>query len=316
MLRTPLLYLSHAAWARRFITRFGLARRTASRFVAGERPDDAIRAIQTLNKLKIDATLDHLGESVTNEAAATRAADDYAHVLDRINQAGVRANVSIKLTQFGLDLSEAFCTRNVRRVIAAAAGHDNFVRIDMEGTPHTDRTLRVFRALHAEFDNVGLVVQAYLYRTAADVEALMAEGARLRLCKGAYQEPAEKAFPKKADVDENYDRLAERLMDAARDWPPAGHAGRYPPLPALATHDAARIAAARAYAEKIGLPREYFEFQMLYGIRRELQEQLAAAGYAVRVYVPYGTEWYPYFMRRLAERPANVWFFLSNLVKR
>lgn len=316
MLRTPLLYLSHAGWARRFITRVGLARRMAGRFVAGDTPADAIRAIEALNALKIDATLDHLGESVDNEADATRAADDYAYVLDRINAAGVRANVSIKLTQFGLDLSEDFCTRNVRRVVAAAHGHDNFVRIDMEGTAHTDRTLRVFRALHAEFDNVGLVVQAYLYRTAADVEALIGEGARLRLCKGAYKEPAEKAFPKKADVDENYDRLARRLLDAARDWPPAGHAGRYPPLPALATHDAARIAAARAYADQIGLPREYFEFQMLHGIRRDLQEGLAQAGYAVRVYVPYGTEWYPYFMRRLAERPANLWFFLSNVVKR
>jgi len=316
MLRTPLLYLSGAHWARRFITRFGLARRTAGRFVAGESADDAIRAIQTLNGQQINATLDHLGESVTSEAAATRAADDYGHVLDKIQAAGVRANVSIKLTQFGLDLSEDFCTRNVRRVVAAAQAQGNFVRIDMEGTPHTDRTLRVFRALHAEFDNVGVVVQAYLYRTAADVEELIAEGVKLRLCKGAYQEPPDKAFPKKSDVDENYDRLARRLLDKARDWPAAGHAGRWPPLPALATHDAARIAAARAYAAEIGLPHEYFEFQMLYGIRREIQAQLAQAGYAVRVYVPYGTEWYPYFMRRLAERPANLWFFLSNLARR
>jgi proline dehydrogenase len=316
MLRTPLLYLSHAAWARAFITRFGLARRTAGRFVAGEAPADAIRVIGELNALRINATLDHLGESVSSEMEATRAADDYVHVLDRIAAARVCSNVSIKLTQFGLDLSEDFCTRNVRRVLAAAQASDNFVRIDMESTAHTDRTLRVFRALHAEFDNVGLVVQAYLYRTATDVDALIAEGARLRLCKGAYKEPADKAFPKKADVDENYDRLARRMLDAARAWPPAGHGGRFPPLAALATHDAARVTAAKTYAEQISLPREYFEFQMLYGIRRELQEQLAQAGYAVRVYVPYGTEWYPYFMRRLAERPANLWFFLSNFVRR
>ncbi|MCC7361683.1 MAG: proline dehydrogenase family protein [Anaerolineales bacterium] len=316
MLRTPILYLSQAGWARRIVTRVGPARRMANRFVAGETAAEAVRTIQQLNALNINATLDHLGESVTSEREAERAADDYVHVLERIGAAGARSNVSLKLTQFGLDLSEDFCTANTRRVVAAAQAGDNFVRIDMEGTPHTDRTLRVLRALHAEFENVGLVVQAYLYRTATDVEALIDEGVRLRLCKGAYQEPGNLAFPKKGDVDENYDRLARRLLDAARHGPPAGHNGRFPPLAALATHDAARIEAAKAYAQQIGLGRECYEFQMLHGIRRDLQEGLAREGYAVRVYVPYGTEWYPYFMRRLAERPANLWFFLSNLVKR
>jgi proline dehydrogenase len=315
MLRTPLLYLSHAQWARSFITRFSLAQRTASRFVAGERAEDAIGVIRALNARRINATLDHLGESVTSEAEASRAAEDYVFVLGKINNSGSCSNVSIKLTQFGLALGEDICLRNVRRVLETARGLDNFVRIDMEGSAYVEATLRVFRTLHAEYDNVGLVLQAYLYRTEDDLRALVSEGARLRLCKGAYKEPADIAFPKKKDVDDNYERLAQVLLDHARDLPPLSHGGRYPPLPALATHDARLIAAAQTYAEKIGLPAAYYEFQMLYGIRRDLQDQLAAGGRTVRVYVPYGTEWYPYFMRRLAERPANLWFFMSNLVR-
>jgi len=315
MLRTPLLYLSNAGWSRQLITHFGVARRTARRFVAGETPDDAIAAIRALNSQGINATLDHLGESVTNQSEATRAADDYVHVLGRIHDAGVRANVSVKLTQFGLDLDDEFCARNARRVVEEARRLDNFVRIDMEDSQHTDRTIAVFRKLHQEFDNVGLVVQAYLYRTQSDVDALLAEHARLRLCKGAYKEPPDHAFPRKADVDANYLRLAKQLLAQAQSLPPAGEGGRVPPLPAIATHDERIINAVEAEVAATGLPRQYFEFQMLYGIRRDLQQRLAAAGYPVRVYVPYGTEWYPYFMRRLAERPANVWFFLSNVVK-
>ncbi len=316
MLRAPILYLSHAPWARAFITRFGLARRMASRFVAGETIADAIRTIQTLNARGINATLDHLGESVTNEAEATRAADDYVHALEQIHLSQVRANVSLKLTQFGLDVDEGFCARNVQRVLEKARGLDNFVRIDMESSAHVEATLRVFRSLAEHFDNVGLVLQAYLYRTEDDLRALVAASARLRLCKGAYQEPAAIAFPKKADVDANFDRLMRVMLDQARAVSPLGQGGRFPPLPALATHDERRIEAATNYAGQIGLPRDYFEFQMLHGIRRELQDQLARDGFSVRVYVPYGTEWYPYFMRRLAERPANLWFFLSNLLRR
>jgi proline dehydrogenase len=314
-LRASLLYLSNASWSRRLITRLGVARRMARRFVAGETPDDAIDAIRALNAQGINATLDHLGESVTNQAAASRAADDYVHVLGLIHANDVRANVSIKLTQFGLDLDEAFCAENARRVVAEAQRLDNFVRIDMEDSFHTDRTIAVFRRLHQDFDNVGLVVQAYLYRTRADVEALLAEHARLRLCKGAYQEPPDKAFPRKSDVDSNYLSLAKLLLEQAQALPPAAENGRVPPLPALATHDARLIQAIEAHVAATSLPRRYFEFQMLYGIRRDQQQRLAAGGYPVRVYVPYGTEWYPYFMRRLAERPANVWFFLSNLLK-
>ncbi len=316
MLRTLLLFLSRARWARRLISRLGFARRTAYRFVAGETAEEAIAVIQALNARGINATLDHLGESVTDEAAATRAADEYVSVLGRIHACGARANVSIKLTQMGLDLDPEFCLRNVRRIVVRAHELASFVRIDMEGTPHTDATLRLYHALHQEFDNVGIVVQSYLYRTESDLKEILAGSGRVRLCKGAYQEPPDKAYPRKADVDANFVKLAQTLLDHARQCPPADPAGRVPPLPAIATHDHKMIAAVQAYAAEQNVPPEYFEFQMLHGIRRDLQEQLAAAGAAVRVYVPFGTEWYPYFMRRLAERPANVWFFLSNLVRR
>ena len=316
MLRAFFLYLSHAVWARTLITRFRFAWQAASRFVAGETADDAITAIRALNAKGIHATVDHLGESVTNEAEAAQAADDYIHILDKIAASGVRSNVSVKLTQLGLDIDTDFCARNVRRVIEKAKATSSFVRIDMEGTPHTDRTIAVFRALHKDFDNVGIVLQSYLYRTEKDLRVLADEGARIRLCKGAYNEPPDKAFPRKADVDANYVKLTHVLFDRAQTVPPAGGSGRTPPLPAIATHDEKMITAAKAYAEEKRLPREYFEFQMLYGIRRELQEQLVREGYAMRVYVPYGTSWYPYFMRRLAERPANVWFILSNLFRR
>lgn len=316
MLRNLLLFLSRARWARRLVSRLGVARRAAARFVAGETSAEALAVVGQLNARGINATLDHLGESVTSEADARRAADDYVALLGRIGDTGARANVSIKLTQMGLDLSEAFCLRNVRRIVECARQVGTFVRIDMEGTAHTEATLGIFRALHREFDNVGIVLQAYLYRTGADLEGVLAERGRVRLCKGAYKEPSELAFPRKADVDANFVRLAHTLLDHARLCPPVDSAGRVPPLPAIATHDVKMIDAAKAYADDHGLPREFYEFQMLHGIRRDLQDQLAQAGYAVRVYVPYGTEWYPYFMRRLAERPANVWFFLSNFFRR
>ena len=322
MLRSLLLYLSDAAWARSLITRFPFARRTAMRFVAGERVEDAIAAIGALQARGIHATLDHLGESVTNEAEALRAAEDYVHALDKIAASGVGANISIKLTQLGLDLGQEFCLGNVRCLAEKAKLTGNFVRIDMEGTPHLERTLTVFRALRQDFENVGLVVQAYLYRTEADVLALTvgSHPARLRLCKGAYNELPDLAFPRKTDVDANFVKLTRLLFERARALPPTQAAasgnGRVPPLPAIATHDEKMIAAAVASAAELGLPRDRFEFQMLYGIRRERQEQLAAEDYAVRVYVPYGTQWYPYFVRRLAERPANLWFFVSNLFRR
>lgn len=315
MLRSFFISLSHARWAQNFITRFPLAWQMASRFVAGETIDDAIAAIRALNARGIYVTLDFLGESVTRAEEATRAADQYVCTLDEIAARDVRSNVSLKLTQLGLDIDPEFCLRTVRRVVERARDTSNFVRIDMEGTPHTDLTLEIVNALRREFDNVGTVLQAYLYRTEKDLIALAEAGTRIRLCKGAYQEPPDKAFPKKADVDANFVKLTRLLLDRAGNAAADG-SGRVPPLAAIATHDEAMIAAAKAYAAEKRLPRDQYEFQMLFGVRRELQEQLAREGYAVRAYVPYGTHWYPYFMRRLAERPANVWFFISNYFRR
>jgi proline dehydrogenase len=315
MLRDFFLFLSHSRSAQAFITGFPLARQMASRFVAGETIGEAIRAIQGLNARGITATTDFLGESVTNREEATRAADQYLCTLDELINAGCRSHVSLKLTQLGLDLDYDFCLQNVRRVVEKARSVGSFVCVDMEGTPHTDRTIRLVNELRREFDSIGTVLQAYLYRTEKDLVGLADAGTRIRLCKGAYQEPADKAFPHKAEVDANFIKLSQLLLDRGA-LGPADSAGKVPALAALATHDEKMIAAARAYAAEKRIPREHFEFQMLYGVRRELQEQLVKEGFAVRAYVPYGTHWYPYFMRRLAERPANVWFFVSNYFKR
>lgn len=315
MLQRSFLALSRANWAQDAITRMPVAKQMANRFVAGEAIEHAITAIQALNVRGMVATLDFLGESVTRLAEAEHAADEYVHALERIAASDARANVSLKLTQFGLDLDQAACVANVRRVVACAQRLDNFVRVDMEGTPHTDRTLAIVSDLRAEFDNVGAVLQAYLYRTEGDLIALADAGTRIRLCKGAYKESPDKAYPEKADVDANYAKLSALLLDRAANAA-GGANGRIPPLVALATHDERMIAAAKAYATQHDIPRERFEFQLLHGIRRELQEQLVKDGFAVRVYVPYGTHWYPYFMRRLAERPANVWFFARSVIER
>lgn len=290
------------------------------RFVAGETAGDAIRVIQSLNKKNIFATLDQLGEHTSTVEEANRAADAILAVLDEIQNEQVYANISVKLTQLGLGLDATTCRSNLVRIAARARAYGSFVRIDMEDSPYTDRTL----ALHKELlelgygpETVGLVVQSYLYRTEADVRALAAQGIRFRLVKGAYQEPAEVAFPKKADVDANYDTLTAILIDASlRHRSRLSPNGLVPPLAAIATHDERRIAFAKDYAARVGLPKDGLEFQMLYGIRRDLQEELAREGYPVRVYVPFGSHWYPYFMRRLAERPANIWFLVSNFFRR
>lgn len=315
MFRSSLIYLSTASWARSVVTGTKLGWLTASRFIAGETVDQAIEAIRGLNAKGINATLDHLGESVSNLEEAARAADAYVLAVDKIAQSGVRSNVSLKLTQFGLALDYNACLANVRRVVERAYITNNFVRIDMEDTPFTDQTIAILRALLRDFNNVGIVLQAYLFRTEKDLLALTSDKIRIRLCKGAYNEPPDKAFPQKADTDANYIKLAKILLDRTQTAPPADPSGRFPALPGFATHDEKMIDAVKAYVAEKKIPRNHFEFQMLYGIRRELQEQLAADGYAMRVYVPYGTEWYPYFMRRLAERPANVWFFVSNFFK-
>ena len=304
LLRKTFLVMSENRSMNRFVVANGLTRKMSRRFVAGEMLNEAIEAIRELTGKGIMATLDLLGENVHSEAEARQAGADYELILDRLAESGLKANVSLKPTQMGMDLGDELCRSIIAGVVAKAKAHGNFVRIDMEGSPYTQRTLDLFKSLLAEFgrDHVGIVLQAYLYRTEADVEEMIRLGARVRLCKGAYKEPAEVAFPEKKDVDANYVKLAQRLV---KD----GH------YPGFATHDEAMIEAIKAYvaAEAIGLER--FEFQMLYGIRRDLQEQLVKDGYNMRCYVPYGTQWYPYFMRRLAERPANVWFIVSNMLK-
>jgi proline dehydrogenase len=302
-LRQGFLTLSNSKGLQSFAVHNPLARRVARRFVAGEQLNEAVEVIRKLNARGITATFDQLGESVTEEHEAQAVAESYITLLDRIEQAGIRSNVSLKLTALGLDLDTEFCYRNVRAVVEKARDLNNFVRIDMEGSTHTQRTFDIFYRLHDEFPpHVGIVVQAYLYRTWGDVDELIARQARVRLCKGAYNEPPTVAFPEKADVDKNYARLMRKLMLR----------GNYP---GLATHDQRLINHAKQFATQQQIGQERYEFQMLYGIRRDLQEALVKEGYNMRCYVPYGTQWYPYFMRRLAERPANVWFIMSNMLK-
>ncbi len=304
MLRSLFIYLSRQRWLRDAALRVEFARQASHRFVAGETAEQAIQAIQQLNRQNILATVDHLGEDVFTEADARQARDDYLSVLGQIQTSGVKSHVSLKLTQFGLDVDEGLCRELVDSVIDRAAQLDTFVRIDMEGSPHTERTLAVYRDVRKKHTNVGIVLQAYLYRTVDDVRKLVDEGlANIRLCKGAYQELSTIAFPRKADVDANMVKLAQYLLS-----------NTYAYL-AMASHDEKMIEATLKWASRYRLPKDCFEFQMLYGIRRDLQQKLAAQGYRMRVYVPYGAEWYPYFMRRLAERPANVWFILRNLLR-
>jgi proline dehydrogenase len=320
MFRSFLIYLSKAAWAQKFFTSWSFAWKAASRFVAGSSIEEAIEVVKTLNNKGINATLDQLGEHTSTGEEANRAADGILGVLDEIQKAGVRSNVSIKLTQIGMGMDAEICRSNLYRILERARQYNNFIRIDIEDTPYTDNTISLFHEmLEKDFTvaTVGMAVQSYLYRAEDDVRKMVDIGTSFRLVKGAYKEPPELAFPKKADVDANYDTLTSILIDASL----AQHSelskdGRIPPIPAIASHDEKRISFAKSYAEKVGLSKSGVEFQMLYGIRRDLQDKLAVEGYPVRVYVPFGTHWYPYFMRRLAERPANIWFFISNYFRK
>lgn len=299
LLRKLILTLAGNRLVTRFITRYGM-RLGARRFVAGETWAAAVPPVKALNDKGILATLDYLGESVTDEAQAAAARDTYLELLGNITASGLEANVSLKLTQMGLDISDELCLSNVRAVVGRASELGSFVRIDMEDSAHTDRTLAIFRRLREEYDCVGLVIQAYLYRSADDIRALAHLKPSLRLCKGAYLEPPEVAFPKKRDVDENFKQLiALNLKQGGRT--------------AVATHDERIIAFTEELVRREGIPKGLYEFQMLFGIRPGLQHRLAEAGHPVRVYVPFGEQWYPYFSRRLAERPANILFFLANL---
>jgi proline dehydrogenase len=300
--KSVFLYLSKSERFKKFLTRFRSFNNVTRRFVAGEDLADAVEAISQLNRQGISASFDHLGESITSEAETRQEVDEYIRVIESINSNKLDSNVSVKLTQLGLDVSQDLCYANTRAIVEAARGYDNFVRIDMEDSTKTDATLQVFQRLRSEFDNVGIVVQSYLYRTERDVAELLKIGARIRLCKGAYKEPPEVAFPKKADVDANYVKLMKMLLPS----------GIYH---GIATHDEKMIEATMQFAKDQGIGPDKFEFQMLYGIRRDLQKKLVHEGYRMRVYVPYGRYWYPYFMRRLAERPANLWFVLRNMIR-
>jgi proline dehydrogenase len=319
MLRSFFISLSKAVWAQQLITSWKFAWRAASRFVAGNSIQDAVLVVRELNAKGMNVTLDHLGEATTTRADALKATEDILELLDQIELAKIRANISIKLTQIGLALDETLCSQNLEKILTRAGQDGNFVRVDMEDTPFTDRTIQMYRQMRAKgFDHTGLVIQSYLFRSEKDIQELVADGTPIRLVKGAYDEPPELAFPKKADVDSNYDLLTERLIDAAikAGSPILSVDGRIPPIPALGTHDQKRIKFAKDYASKRGMQKQAVEFQMLFGIRRDLQNQCLNEGYPVRVYVPYGTHWYQYYMRRLAERPANIWFFISNYFRK
>jgi proline dehydrogenase len=299
-LRAFFLWLSRRRWMARVALSTPLLRRMPLRFVAGTTLDDAVAAVRALNAAGASATLDVLGESVDDRPAADRAAAAYVQTIERIAAEGLDANVSLKLTQMGLDLGLEACLEVIEPVVEAGDRHRIFVRIDMEGSDYTDRTLEVARRLRAAGHDVGPVIQAYLRRSPADVEALAAERVRTRICKGAYAEPPEIALQDRAEIGAAFVALCDRMLEADA-------------YPGVATHDPEMVERVGARATERGTPPDRFEYQMLYGIRRDLQRQLIEQGHRMRVYVPFGTEWWPYFMRRLAERPANVWFVLRTI---
>ena len=302
VLRASFQYLSRRRGLQRFVTRQRLTASLAYRFVAGDHLNDAVRVVADINRRGWSASLDHLGENVTEEKAARAAAEDYVAAFERIATERLNANVSVKLTQLGLDIAPDLCQELLTRILERAQQLDNFVRIDMEGSAYTQRTLDLVLALHERYPNCGVVLQSYLYRTVDDITRVNAAKVRVRLVKGAYKEPADVAFAKKADVDAKFEAEMQQLLLQ----------GVYP---AIATHDDRLIEATKQFARERDIPTDRFEFQMLYGIRRDLQDRLLREGYRVRIYVPYGTEWYPYLMRRLAERPANLLFIVRSLIR-
>jgi len=308
MLRNLLIRLSKSQLARRWISSFPPSRRVARRFVAGETLDEAVGAVQRLNEQGLLATLNHLGEHTGTPDDAHRAASEYVEILETIDSENLEANISVKPTQMGLELGEDVCFATIRRVAERARESGNSVRVDMEDSGTVDATLRVYERLRKEgCDNVGVVIQSYLFRSKGDIRRLVEQGANVRLCKGAYAEPPSVAFPNKRDVDESFQALLGQMWQ-----PTAFDQGAYA---AVATHDERLIRWCEESVRKQDIPMDQIEFQMLYGVRRDLQRQLAEKGYRVRVYVSYGTEWYPFFMRRLAERPANVIFIVRQLFR-
>jgi proline dehydrogenase len=302
MLRATLLKLSESKSFANFVTSNAKSRRMAHRFVAGETLDEAIAAARACNDAGMLASLDYLGENVATTADAQKARDAYLEIFERISTEKLQANVSCKLTQLGMDLSVEFCEGLLLSIVERAVGYDNFLRVDMEGSVYTQRTIELVKRVRSRNPAVGAVIQSYLYRSEADVQDLLAYGCRFRLCKGAYKETAEVAFPRKRDVDTNYVKLMQTLLSS----------GFYH---GIATHDPKMIGATIRFAAAKQISKDDFEFQMLYGVRTDLQRRLVRDGYRVRIYIPYGRDWFPYFMRRLAERPANVTFFLKNLLR-
>jgi proline dehydrogenase len=302
MLRSLLLRLSASKSVARWVTSNASTRRMARRFVAGETLDDAIAAARDCQRAGMFVSLDYLGENVATVADAQRARDAFLEVYDRIAQENLNANVSCKLSQLGLDLSLDFCEGLVYSIAERAAKHDNFLRVDMEGSLYTQRTIEIVKRVRGRIPAVGTVIQSYLFRSESDTEDLLAYGCRIRLCKGAYKERPEIAFPRKRDVDANYVRLMQLLL--ASDI-----------YHGIATHDPRMIAETIRFAAERKISKQEFEFQMLFGVRTDLQRMLVRDGYRLRIYIPYGRDWFPYFMRRLAERPANVAFFLRNLFR-
>ncbi len=302
--RSALIYLSRHEGLKEFAAHFKPFQKMTTRFVAGETTEEAVAAIRELNAAGCSASFDHLNESVANAEEAEKEVAEYLGILDQIETTGINSNASIKLTQFGLELDRERAYTNARVVVADAARRGNFIRVDMESSAVTQVTIDIFKRLRSEFglNDVGIVLQSYLRRTYADAQELLKFRARIRICKGAYNETPEVAFPDKKDTDENYIRVMQLLLSS----------GVYH---GIATHDPKMIDATVKFAGREGIGKEAFEFQMLYGVRRDLQHQLADDGYNMRVYVPYGKHWYPYFMRRLAERPANIWFVVKNLFK-
>lgn len=306
LLRSIFIALSRNSTLRRFVESSTPGRRMSSRFVAGFRIEDALTTARALTSQGMAVTLDSLGENVSTPGQAGQSAQIYHWLLDAIAPSEINANVSLKLTQMGMDLGQELAYETVAKLVRHAAEANNFVRVDMEGTAYTQATIDMVRRLHGEPGNrgrVGIVIQAYLRRSAQDIETLLADGIRIRLCKGAYKEPPELAFPAKKDVDANFVALMKTLLKSGV-------------FHGIATHDPAMIAATKEFAQAERIDRGAFEFQMLYGVRRDLQRSLVKEGYGVRVYVPFGDQWYPYFMRRLAERPANVVFLARNFFRK
>jgi proline dehydrogenase len=301
-MRALLLFLSRRESLKHLLLRFKPFRNAAWRFVAGEKLEDAIRAARAANAAGMRASLDLLGENVHSQEGALRARAEVLDMLDTIRAEAVDCNVSVKLTQLGLDLDPEFCFQNLRRIVGHAADLGNFIRVDMEGSSYTERTLQLVHRVRSERENVGAVIQAYLRRSETDARRLLEAHTRIRLCKGAYLEPETVAFKNKSETDENFVKLMQWLLSS----------GIYH---GIATHDPAMIRATQEHAAAGGIPKAAFEFQMLYGVRRDLHRRLAAEGYNMRIYIPYGRQWYPYFMRRLAERPANLGFVLRNLLR-